>query len=392
MPEVKVSLFSQILHLIDRSIVTKAVSRHQTDKHSKGINTWTHLVSMLFCHLAKADSLRDISNGLRSAAGNLSHFGVRRAPCKSTISYINKTRDWKVFRDIYFSLLDKFEPSLSKRRIYAARLKRKIFIVDSTYVPLCLNLFDWAKFRRRKGAIKLHTVLDYDTAMPAFIHMTDGKQHDLTVAKDIVFPRGSVVVMDKAYVDYPWLFNLDSNDIFFVTRLKSNSDIEIVQQYLTNARHEHILEDADIRLLGPLTSQKYPKCLRIVRVYDATLKREFVFLTNQMSWTAETISQLYHARWDIEIFFKAIKQTLKIKTFIGTSPNAVLIQVWTAMIAILILKYLRAKATHDWSLSNMVSTLRIHMFSKLDLWNWIDKPFVSIHDPPPQPTLFEQIW
>jgi hypothetical protein len=389
MPEVKVSLFSQILHLIDRSVVSKAVSRHDTDKHCKGINTWTHLVSMLFCHLAKADSLRDISNGLRSAAGKLSHFGVKRAPCKSSISYINKTRDWKVFRDIYFALLDQFEPSLSKRRIYAARLKRKIFIMDSTYVPLCLNLFDWAKFRRRKGAIKLHTVLDYDTAMPAFIHMSDGKQHDLTVAKDIIFPRGSVVVMDKAYVDYPWLFNLDSNDIFFVTRLKRNSDIEIVQQYLTNTRHEHILEDADIRLLGPLTSRNYPKCLRIVRVYDATLKREFVFLTNQMSWTAETISQLYHARWDIETFFKAIKQTLKIKTFIGTSPNAVLIQVWTAMIAILILKYLRAKAAHDWSLSNMVSTLRIHMFSNLDLWEWIDTPFVSIHDPPSQPTLFE---
>ena len=217
------------------------------------------------------NSLRDISNGLRSATGNLNHLGISQAPSKSTISYQNKNRNYKLFESLYFKLLDKFEPSLSRRRKYARRIKRKIFVMDSSIIPLCLSLFDWAKFRTKKGALKLHAVLDYDTGLPSYACMTDGKQHDVKVAKQTVFPSDSVLVVDRAYVDYDWLYNLDSNNVIFVTRLKSNADIEIVQSFLTNDKHEHILSDEDIILTGFYTSKKYPKKLRVVKVYDLSL-------------------------------------------------------------------------------------------------------------------------
>lgn len=383
-----ITLFSQILRLIDRNSFSRLVNQYNSDKHSKGINSWTHLVSMLFCHLAKANSVREIANGLRSATGNLNHLGVLRGPCKSSISYQNKHRSWEVFRDLYFVLLDSLENNLKRKRIYAKRLKRKIFIVDATTISLCLKLFDWAKFRQRKGAIKLHTVLDYDMSLPVFLHMTEGRKHDVTVARKMDIPSGSVVVMDKAYVDFKWLYNLDSRGVFFVTRLKNNADIEVVEKYFRPGQKEHILQDADIRMTGFYTTKKYPDKLRLVKVCDENNDQEIIVITNHFSWTAQTISELYKARWDIETFFKHVKQVLKIKTFIGTSPNAVLIQVWTAMIAILLLKYLQHKAKYGWHLSNLVGFLRINLFVKINLWKWLDEPFIKINDPPPQPTLF----
>ena len=388
MPRIKISLFSQVLQLISSCVIRKTVNRHQSDKHSKGLTTWTHLVAMLFCHLANCNSIRELSNGLRSATGNLNHLGLGRAPSRSSVSYMNKHRNWKVFRDLYFDLLEQLEPCLVKRRKYAHRLKRKIFILDSSCIPLSLKIFDWAAFRRRKGAIKLHTVLNYDTALPVFTHISTGKVHDLTVARNLDFPSGSVFVVDKAYVDYPWLYQQDQRGCFFVTRLKQNASFQVTKTMERPAHHEHILSDQHIRLDGPLTASKYPKTLRIVRIYDAQNQREFTFLTNNMFWTADTVAQLYQARWDIEVFFKTIKQTLKIKTFIGTCPNAVRIQIWTALIAILLVKYLKAKAAYPWSLSNLVAFLRINLFVKIDLWQWLNQPFQKTKDPPMTLALF----
>ncbi len=382
-----INLFSQILSLVDRTIFNKIVRKHDSDKHQKGYNSWTHLVSMLFCHLAKAGSVRDISNGLRSATGNLSHLGVSCAPCKSSISYQNKHRSWEVFRDLYFALLEQLEGGLQRRRLYARKLKRKIFIVDATVISLSLSLFDWAKFRQRKGAIKLHTVLDYDLGLPVFLHMTDARKHDVTVARGLDLPSGSVLVMDKAYVDFAWLNVLDSRGVFFVTRMKDNALFSLEDDHPIPDKHEHIMHDVTVRMTGLGTSVKYPEPLRVVSVYVQEKEENLLLVTNNMSWTADTISQLYKARWDIETFFKAIKQTLKIKTFIGTSPNAVLIQVWTAMITILLLKYLQNRAKYDWHLSNLVGFLRINLFVKINLWKWIDDPFVCSHDPPAQLTL-----
>jgi hypothetical protein len=387
---VKVSLFSQVLSLIDRNIFSSIVAKHQSDKYSKGINSWTHLVSMLFMQFANAKSLRDISNGLRSATGNLSHLGVHKAPSKSSMSYINAHRSYKIFMELYFELLDKYEPSLARKRKYARRLKRKIFIMDASVIPLCLSLFDWAQFRTKKGAIKLHAVLDYDTGLPAYAVITDGKQHDVKAAKKTVFPSGSVLVVDRAYVDYEWLYNLDSTGVTFVTRLKSNADIVIAENYLTNIKHEHILSDQDIALTGYYSSKKYPQTLRIVKVYDELNDQVLILLTNNLTWTADTISQLYKARWDVEVFFKHLKQLFKVKTFVGTSANAVRIQMWCSMITILLFRYLKNKAKYKWNLSNLVSFFRINLFVKIDLWIWVNYPISDRTKPPPQLSLFDQ--
>lgn len=389
MSAVKISLFAQILQQIDRTEFSKLVREYQTDKHNKGCDTWTHFASMLFMQFSGVNSLRDISNGLRSATGNLNHLGISQAPSKSTISYQNKNRNYKLFESLYFKLLDKFEPSLSRRRKYARRIKRKIFVMDSSIIPLCLSLFDWAKFRTKKGALKLHAVLDYDTGLPSYACMTDGKQHDVKVAKQTVFPSDSVLVVDRAYVDYDWLYNLDSNNVIFVTRLKSNADIEIVQSFLTNDKHEHILSDEDIILTGFYTSKKYPKKLRVVKVYDSVNDQYLFLLTNQMSWTADTISQLYKARWDVEVFFKHLKQLFRVKSFVGTSSNAVRIQMWCSMICMLLTRYLKIKAKYKWHLSNLITFLRMNIFVKINLWQWLDKPIIDRVKPPPQNTLFD---
>jgi len=339
-------------------------------------------------HLDIANSNRDISNGLRSATGNLSHLGVTRAPSKSSMSYINANRNYEVFKDLYFALLEKLEPSLHRRKKYARRLKRQIFIMDASVIPLCLGLFDWAKFRTKKGAIKLHAVLNYDTGLPSYAVISEGKVHDSVAAKQTVFPASSVLVVDRAYVDFGWLNDLDSSGVFFVTRLKSNAQIEVLESFLTKDKDEYILSDEDIALTGFYTSRKYPKKLRIVRVYDEVNDKTLILLSNNMSWTADTISQLYKARWDVEVFFKQLKQLFKVKTFVGTSPNAVRIQMWSSLIAILLLNYLKRKAEYKWNLSNLVNFLRINLFVKINLWKWLNNPIIKLNKPPPQMTLF----
>lgn len=388
MSTVKVNLFSQVLSLIDRNVFNRIVKKYKSDKHSKGINSWTHMVSMIFMQMAGANSLRDINMGLRSATGNLQHMGVSRAPSKSSLSYINKHRSYEVFRDMYFALLDQLEPSLQRRKLYARRLKRKIFIMDSSIIPLSLSLFDWAKFRTTKGAVKLHAVLDYDTGLPSYACLTDGKTHDATIAKQTVFPSESVLVVDRAYVDFKWLYNLDSSGVYFVTRLKSNADVEVVETFLTDKNHDHILSDQDIKMTGFYTSKKYPDKLRIVKVDDEVNKQQLILLTNNLTWTADTISQLYKARWDIEVFFKHLKQLFRVKTFVGTSANAVRIQMWCSMIAILLVNYLKSKAKYKWHMSNLITFLRTNLFVKINLWKWVNNPVNKRQNLPPPDLLF----
>jgi len=240
---------------------------------------------MLFMQFADATSLRDITTGLRSATGNLNHMGLEKAPSKSGLGYINKNRTYEIFKDFYFALYDKLEPSVQRKRKFARQLKRKIFIMDASIIPLSLSLFDWAKFRTKKGAIKLHAVLDYDTAMPSYAVISNGNKHDIVEARQTYFPPESVLVLDRAYVDFDWLNDLDSMGVFFVTRLKSNIRIKIAEDFLTNNKSEHILLDQDIALTGFYTHKKYPNNLRIVRVYDHINDKTLILLTNNMSWT-----------------------------------------------------------------------------------------------------------
>lgn len=385
----KVSLLCQLLGVIDRELVAKQVSKHDTDKHSKGINTWTHLVSMLFCHLANANSCREIAQGLRSATGNLSHLGITHSPSRSSVSYINKNRSWEVFQDIYFALHERLEPDTRQRRRYATKLKRKILIMDSSTISLCLKSFDWAHFRQRKGGVQLHTVLDYDTCLPVFVHQSEAKVHDSKAARLFNWPRGCVGVFDRAYVDFGFLNDLDSRKVKFVTRIKTNVDYEVLEEYYDGQQDPVTEVDQDIRLTGKTASSKYPKTLRLVVVYDDNEGRWLKLLTNDMSWTADHVGQLYRLRWEIEVFFKQLKQLLRIKTFIGTSENAVRIQIWTAMIAMLLLKYLKQKAKHKWFLSNLTSFLRLNLFVKINLWEWLNKPYKTSGKIESQATLFD---
>lgn len=374
------TLFSQIIQKIERTVFKRSVKAHQSDKHNKGMNTWTHLCSMLFCHFSKANSLREICNGLKSTTGNLNHIGVHKAPPKSTLAYANEHRNWQVFQQTYYDLLGQLNFTAGMRKV-KFRIKSRIFLLDSSTISLCLSLFDWAKYRQRKGAVKLHTLLDYDGCLPHYMCMTDGKPHDVTIAKQIQIPAQSVVVADRAYLDFSLLYTWHLQGIRFVVRLKTSVLFETVSENdLPEDKNHHILKDEIIRLTGTNTPNQYPQTLRRVAIYDQENNKVIEVITNQMTWTASTIAELYKQRWQIEIFFKEIKQHLCIKSFVGTSQNAVLIQIWTALITLLLLKYLKAIGKYNWCLSNLIAFLRMNLFSKIDLHYWLNKPF----EPPPE--------
>lgn len=373
----KITLFAQILQIINRDSFKKLVSKHKSNKHCKGNDSWTHFVTMLFCHFSKSNSLNEICNGVRSATGDLNHLGVTKALKKSSLAYINENRSWELFRDMYFELYSRLKPSLKLNRKLLP--KRQIFLLDSTTIDLCLNVFDWAKFRAKKGAIKLHTVLDFDECMPVFMDMSDGKKHDITAAKDIEFPSGSVVVADRGYIDFSWLHDLKKKDVFFVVRCRENVRMELEERKLRkkNDGSSNVEVDWEGHFSLYKSKHDYPDKIRMVQIWDEEEQIYIELLTNNFNWTASTIEELYKRRWNIESFFKEIKTHLKIKSFIGTSINAVLIQIWTALITILLLKSLQRTAKHKWHLSNLIAFIRLNLFVKIDLQLWLDKPFLD---------------
>ena len=379
-----ITLFSQIISKLDRLKFSKLVKEKETDKHEKGFNSWTHLVSMLFCQFAKSQSLRDISNGLRSATGNLNHLGIERAPSKSTIGYQNKNRDWELFRAYYYQLLGSLGQQVGFKQV-KFKIKTKIFLLDSSTISLCLSIFDWAKYKTAKGAVKMHTLLDFDSNLPAYVNITDGKTADNKGAYDIPLQKGSVIVADRFYNDFYLLNIWDSKGVYFVIRHKENIQYKVIKENkLPENRHQHILKDEIIELKNKSSKERYPKRLRRVAVWDDVNMQVIELITNHMTWSCNTIGELYKSRWQVEIFFRDIKQLLHIKSFIGTSQNAVMIQIWTALITILILKALKAMAKFNWHLSNLVAFIRLNLFVKINLQQWIDKPFEENNDPPPQ--------
>ena len=377
-----ITLFSQIISKLDRIKFSKLVKEKETDKHQKGFNSWTHLVSMLFCQFAKSQSVRDISNGLRSATGNLNHLGIERAPSKSTISYQNKNRDWELFRAYYYQLLGSLGQQAGFRQV-KFKIKTKIFLLDSTIISLCLSIFDWAKYKVAKGSVKMHTLLDFDSNLPAYVNITDGKTADNKGAYAIPLLKGSVIVADRFYNDFYLLNIWDSKGVYFVIRHKENIQYTVIKENkLPENRHQHILKDEIIELKNKSSKEKYPKRLRRVAVWDDVNMQVIELITNQMTWSCNTIGELYKSRWQVEIFFRDIKQLLHIKSFIGTSQNAVMIQIWTALITILMLKALKAMAKFNWHLSNLVAFIRLNLFVKINLQDWLDKPFEEHNDPP----------
>ena len=379
--KINLTLLSQIINGLSRDRFNKLVRKYSSDKHSKGINSWTHLVTMLFCHLAKANSIREITNGLVSIEGNLNHLGImKKTPRKSSLSYINQHRSWEVFRDYYLELYDSLIKK-SNLKNTKFRLKRKIYLLDSTLITLCLKVYDWAHYTRVKGAIKLHVLLDYDGLLPSYVYLSDGKRSDLRAARQIPISQSSVVVADRGDDDFKLLEEWNSEKVNFVVRCKE--DIKFIgyeENDLPDKKAENILKDQKVLLENSKTRKSYPNKLRMVTVYDEKNGKTMYLLTNNFTWTAQTISELYRQRWQIEIFFRELKTLFKIKTFIGSSANAVMIQIWTAMITMLILKYLKHLSTYPWSLSNLIAMIRMTLFVKIDLYQWLNYPFKRWED------------
>ena len=376
------SIFSQLLQLFPRGKFQQAIQEHQAERHARGFSCWTQLVAMLFCHLGQAKSLREICQGLMAMEGKLKHLGVERAPSKSTLAYANEHRPWELFRTVFGQLLSQCEEVARGKKRF--RFKNKLLSMDSTHIELCASMFDWAKYKRAKGAAKVHLILDNEGHLPHFAVITDGKKSDQAVARSIVFEPGTIVVVDQGYVDYNWWQALTESGVFFVTRFKKDIQIEVLQERKV-PQTGSILADQVIRLRGE-GSPKYAMHLRLITKWDEKSQEIIQFLTNQLEFGATTIARIYQERWQIEIFFKALKQLLRVKTFVGTSANALQVQIWTALIGMLIFKYLQLKAQFGWSLSNLVALLRQQLFVYRDLYRWIDVPFeappalAGIHD------------
>jgi hypothetical protein len=372
------SIFSQLLQLFSRSEFEQAVRNHKAERHARGFTCWGQFIAMLFCQLGRAHSLNEITQGLAASEGKLKHLGVPTAPKRSTLAYANQHRPWELYRTVFEQLLGRCQQLAAggKRKF---RFNNKLVSLDATVIDLCLTLYDWAQFRRAKGAIKLHLLLDHDGYLPSFACVTEGKVHEIRVARQMKFSPGTIVVLDRAYIDYDWFEALDRQGVFWVTRMKDNASYVVVEQR-PRPTSAAIRSDEIICLVQQARQQKDLFFRRIV-FWDEKQQRELVFLTNHLKFAASTIAGMYRERWQIELFFKALKQSCKIKSFVGTSPNAVKTQVWTALIAMLVLRYLQLKARFGWHLANLLALLRQQLFVHRDLWPWLDEPF----QPPPPP-------
>jgi len=370
------SLFSQILSLFQRSDFARHVRELKAEYHSRGFSSWDQFVAMLFCQLAQARSLREISDGLKSCEGKLKHLGLEQEPKRSTLSYANARRPWELFERLFYDLLEQCQGISPKKKF---RFKNPLLSLDSTVVELCASMFDWAHWRQTKGAVKLHLLLDHDGYLPVFGLVTEGKVADIKVAQSLDFPKGSVVALDRAYTDYKLYARWTQEGVYFVSRLKANADVIRVKSHRV-PKASHVLRDETIRLKPFMAGRPDLPDLRRVVVWLEDKEQELVLLTNNFDLAASTIAAIYKERWQIELFFKSLKQQLKIKTFVGTSANAVRIQIWTALIAVLVVRYLQFRSSFRWAVSNLVALLRWNLFSYRDLWAWLERPF----DTPPQ--------
>ena len=376
------SLFNQLLQHFPRAEFAALVRKHDAERGAKGFTCWAQLVAMLFCQMAHADSLREICNGLACSLGKLVHLGIGVAPNKSTLAYANRHRPGALYEELFYTALGRFrdERGLGVRK-QRFRFKNKLLSLDSTTISLCLEMFPWAKFRRAKGGVKAHVLLDHDDYLPRYVLLTEARRSDVKMADAFPLNPGSIVVMDRGYNDYALFGKWTGQKIYFVTRLKDNAAYEVLEEGPV-PQNRNIRSDQLIQFTGEKAQMDCPSPLRRVAVWDPVNEREIVLLTNLQEFGATTIAAIYKDRWEIELFFKALKQNLKVKTFVGTSENALRIQIWTALIAILLLKWLHHLSKAKWSLSNLASMLRMNLFTYRDLTAWLDNPFGTPPIPP----------
>jgi hypothetical protein len=375
------SIFGQILSLFPRWKFEDFVYETHSSKRIKGFSCWDQFVAMIFCQLGQAHSLREICGGLATSLGKMIHLGLKKAPSRSTLAYANEHRPWQLYEKLFFHILGICQIQFGGKHKF--RFKNKLLSFDASLIHLCLSMFDWAKYRRTKGAIKLHLLLDHAGYLPQFINVTPGKVHEVNILKELALERGTIIVFDRGLVDYSLWADWTEQGVYFITRLKTNADYRVIKK-ISFPKNGNVLKDQLIHLHGFYSKKNCPHALRLVVVKDPETNDKITFVTNNTKLASSTIALVYKDRWQIELFFKALKQNLRIKTFIGTSFNAVMIQIWTALIAILILKYLKAKSKIQWSLSNLVAMLRMNLLTYKDLWEWLEHPYFSI-PPTPKP-------
>jgi hypothetical protein len=378
------SLFSQMLEQLPRERFTALVQTHRAERYAKGFSSWTQLVAMLFCQLARADSLREICNGLACCAGKLVHLGVDISPRRSTLAYANSHRPAALFEAVFWETLGRFRQMDFWGHQKPFRFKNKLLSLDSTTITLCLSLFPWARYQRQKGGIKLHVLLNHDDYLPEFVHMSEARQNDLRVVEHLPPLRaGSIVVLDRGYVDFNLLASWAQAGIFFVIRSKTNIGLVVTETRPLPNPGSILSDELVVRMTEIAATKKFPVSLRRVTAWDMERGRPIEILTNNLTLAASTIAEIYRERWKIELFFKALKQNLKIKTFVGTTESALRIQIWTALLALLLLKWLHFLSRAAWSLSNLAAMLRMNLFSYRDLIAWLNDPFGTPPEIPP---------
>lgn len=356
-------VFSQIMEFAPFHVFKYCVNRYNGDYKARDFTCWKQFLCMSFGQLTHRESLSDTTLCLRLQKEKLYHLGIGSPFHKSTISRANETRDWRIFRDFALKLIEQAKELYTESSQLDINLKGGIYALDSTIVDLCLSVFWWATFRTTKAAIKIHTLLDLKTSIPEYIFITEGSVHDVNVLDNIDLPRGSYLVMDRAYVDFERLYNLAVNRINFVVRAKSNLKYEVLNSGQPD-KDNGIQSDQCILLTGVNSSQKYRDSLRRVQYYDADTQRTFVFLTNNFKLSATNVAALYKSRWGIETFFKWIKQHLKVQSFWGQSENAVKTQIWIAISSYLIVIIAKKQLNLRYSLYEILQMISLAPFDR----------------------------
>jgi hypothetical protein len=361
---------NQLLQFFPRKEFEEEVVKTQAERHARGFSSWDQFVAMMFSHLGEAQSLREITGGLASCGGKLQQWGMIEPPKRSTLAYANQHRPWELFRNLFYRRVEQIRSELGAKTRF--RFKNPLLSLDSSVVSLCLKMFPWATWSRQKGAVKLHLTLNHSGYIPEACVITTGKYSELTVARRQRYAKGTILVMDRGFIDFKWFQRLDQGGVYFVTRIKSDTRYEVVERREFQ-EGTPVVSDQRIQLTSRQSRRSYPKTLRLVTI--KTDKGELLeFLTNHTALSATTIAEIYKDRWQIEVFFKLIKQNLRIKSFIGGSANAVWTQIWTAMIAMLLIKFLQLKSKAAWSFSNLVYFLRMNLLVFRDLWDWLNDP------------------
>ena len=359
-------VFAQVFEFINRYEFDKCVNRYQGDYKTRDFNCWSQFLSMSFGQITHRESCSDIITCLNAHNKSVYHLGIKQVIALSTLTRANENRDWRIYSDFATYLLSITRPVYQDDNDFALDLDNTVYAFDSTTIDLCLSTFIWAKFRKTKAAVKLHTLIDLRGNLPTFIYITDGKVHDVNALDKLLFEDDAFYVMDRAYIDYTRLYQIDQSRSFFVVRAKDNLKFRSIKSSPVD-KNTGLRCDQNIRLKVKKSASDYPKYIRRIKFYDKENDQLLVFLTNNFEITALLIAMLYKQRWQVELFFKWIKQHLRITKFWGYSPNAVKTQIWIAVCTYLLIAYIKKQLNVKLSLYEMIQILSVSTFSKVPL-------------------------